>query len=55
MGSISLPALDLKPIQQPDVLGQYGKLAQLRAMQQESQQRAAMAPLQQPGCRTPGY
>lgn len=48
MGSLmALPALDVKTPQQPDILQKYGQLQQLRAMQQEQQQRAAMAPLQQ--------
>lgn len=42
MGSIPLPALDVKPIQQPDVMAQMGNLYRLKAMQQQ----AALAPLQ---------
>jgi len=48
MGSLmALPALDLKTPQQPDILQKFGQLAALRNAQQEYQQRAAMAPLQQ--------
>lgn len=47
MGSIPLPALDVKTPQQPDILQKFGQLAALRNAQQEYQQRAAMAPLQQ--------
>lgn len=42
MGSIPLPALDIKPIQQPDMMNQLGNLYRLKAMQQQ----AANAPLE---------
>lgn len=45
--SIPLPALDVKPYQQPDILSKYAQLQQLRASQQEQQIRAQQAPLQQ--------
>lgn len=35
--SIPLPALDLRPMEQPDLLGMAGKAAQLRNMQQQFQ------------------
>jgi len=48
MGALTaLPALDVKPVQQPDLLEKFGQLSALRNAQQEMQQRAAMAPLQQ--------
>jgi hypothetical protein len=47
MGSIPLPALDVKTPQQPDLLEKYGQLMQLRNAQQEQAQRAALAPVQQ--------
>lgn len=48
MGALSsLPALSLKPVQQPDVLDKFSQLAALRNAQQEYQQRAALAPIQQ--------
>lgn len=47
MSSIPLPALDLKPPQTPDVAGQFGNLLRLKALQQQSQQQAAEAPLRQ--------
>ena len=47
MGSIPLPALSVRPVAQPDVLANTTRLAQLRGLQQEEQQRAAMAPYQQ--------
>ena len=37
MSTIPLPALDVKPVQQPDVLGQYGKLIALQNAQQQGQ------------------
>src|SRR5437899_12811456 len=42
MGSIPLPALDIKPPQQPDMMGDVSKLMAMRSMmnqQQEQQQR----------------
>jgi hypothetical protein len=47
MGSIPLVALNVKPVEQPDILGNYQRLAQLKGMQQQQQQSAAMAPYQQ--------
>lgn len=48
MGALSvLPALDVKTPQQPNLLEQYGQLQALRGNQQQMQQRAALAPLQQ--------
>jgi len=47
MASIPLPALDIKAPQQPDLLEKFGQLSALRNAQQEYQQRAALAPLQQ--------
>lgn len=47
MGTIPLPALSVKPIQQPDVLENIGRVLQIRSMLQDAQQRAAMAPYQQ--------
>lgn len=46
MGSIPLPALDLKTPQQPDLLEKYSQLQQLRGNQQLQQIRAQQAPLQ---------
>src|ERR1017187_1012247 len=37
MGSIPLPALDIKPPQQPDMLGSFQKLMALRGMGQQQQ------------------
>lgn len=41
MGSIPLPALSIKPPEQPDILGQYGKMMSLKSMlgQQQIQQQ----------------
>ena len=49
MGGVTIPlvALDAKPPASPDLLEQYGKLMSIQGMQQQNQQRAAMAPLQQ--------
>lgn len=48
MGALSvLPALDVRSPQQPNLLEQYGQLQALRGNQQQMQQRAALAPLQQ--------
>lgn len=47
MATIPLVALDAKPPASPDLLEQYGKLMSIQGMQQQNQQRAAMAPLQQ--------
>lgn len=47
MGSIPLPALDVKTPQQPDILEKFGQLAALRNNQQEYQQRQALMPIQQ--------
>lgn len=46
MGSIPLPALDIKTPQQPDLLEKYGQLAQLKNMQAQQQIRQQQAPLQ---------
>lgn len=45
MGSIPLPALDLKTPQQPDLLEKYGQLQQLKNMQRQSQIQQQEAPL----------
>lgn len=47
MGSIPLPALDIKTPQQPDLLEKFGQLQALRGQQQQQQIRAQQAPLQQ--------
>ena len=47
LGSMPFPALNIQTPQQPDLLQKFGQLQQLRNMQQESQQRAQIAPLQQ--------
>lgn len=44
---ISLPALDIKTPQQPDLLEKFGQLQALRGQAQQQSQAAAMAPLQQ--------
>jgi polyhydroxyalkanoate synthesis regulator phasin len=58
MGSIPLPALDLKTPQQPDLLSKYGQLMQLKNMQQQSQMQQQEAPLRlqalQQGVQTGG-
>lgn len=46
MGSIPLPALDIKTPQQPDLLEKFGQLQQLKNAQQEQQVRSQLAPLQ---------
>lgn len=45
MGSIPLPALDIKTPQQPDFLEKYGQLMQLKNAQQQSQMQQQEAPL----------
>lgn len=47
MGSIPLPALQVRPPEQPDVLGQAQKAVSLGSLLQAQQQRAAMAPGEQ--------
>ena len=48
MGSIPLPALDIKPPQQIDLLGQYAKIQEIRAQQQQqAYQQQQMAYQQQ--------
>lgn len=47
MGSIPLLASTIRPVEQPDVLQNYGRLQQLRGMQQDQQQQAAEAPYRQ--------
>jgi len=45
MGSIPLPALDIKTPQQPDLLSKYSQLQQLRASQQQLAMQQQEAPL----------
>lgn len=45
MGSIPLPALDIKTPQQPDLLEKYGQLMQLKNAQQQSALQQQEAPL----------
>jgi len=45
LASISLPALNVRTPEQPDLLQQYSRLAQLRNMQQQSQIQQQEAPL----------
>jgi len=40
MGSIPLPALGIKPPEQPDILGQVAKVQQLQNLRQTSQENA---------------
>ena len=47
MGSIALPALDLKPMQQPDLMEKFGQLQQLRNAQQQGQMQQQQAQMQQ--------
>ena len=47
MSSIPLVALQVKPVEQPDVVGNLTRIQQLRGLQQQQQQSAAMAPIQQ--------
>ncbi len=47
MSSIPLPALDVKTPQQQDLTGQFSRLEQLRALQQQQQIQASEAPLRQ--------
>lgn len=48
MASIPLPALSLRPVQQPESpISTYGQLMGIKNAQQELQQRQALAPLQQ--------
>lgn len=52
MGSIPLPALDVRTPQQPNLLQQYSQLAQLQNMRQEQQQRQQEAPLRMQALQT---
>ena len=45
MGSIPLPALDIKTPQQPDLLEKYGQLLQIKNAQQQQQLQQQEAPL----------
>src|SRR6185503_18332656 len=45
MGSIPLPALDVKAPQQQDLLQKFGQLQQLQNMRQQSQMQQQEAPL----------
>jgi hypothetical protein len=45
MGSIPLPALDVKAPQQPDLLSKFGQLQQLQNLRQQSQMQQQEAPL----------
>ena len=47
MATIPLPALDIKPPAQPDLMGQYAKLAQIRSMMGEQQLQQGQQQLQQ--------
>ena len=47
MGSFSVARPTIQPIEQPDLLQNYGRLLQLKGLQQQQAQQAAMAPYQQ--------
>src|SRR5579872_5195469 len=47
MGNIPLPALGIQPPQYQDPLKQYAEAVSLRSLQQQAQQRAALAPGEQ--------
>ena len=47
MGSFSVARPTIQPIEQPDLLQNYGRLLQWKGLQQQQAQQAAMAPIQQ--------
>lgn len=47
MGSFQIARPTIQPIEQPDVLQNYGRLLQLKGLQQQQAQQQALAPLQQ--------
>ena len=47
MGSFSVARPTIQPIEQPDLLQNYGRLLQWKGLQQQQAQQAAMAPYQQ--------